>query len=177
MHVQKWYPYEEAVKVPLVFSCPARLPQGKRDAAHLVSGIDVMPTMCDYAGIEAPPHTAGRSLRPLLEGRPAAWREFVVAATHLNPARTASAGHTIRTERYKYVRYAGDPVEQLFDMKADPWETKNLFGDPKCADVVQAHRKLLEGWQAGLRPVPATPESGIRRRRRRPRGPRPGKKA
>ena len=174
-HVQKWYPYEESVKVPLVFSCPARMQAGQSDAAHLVSGLDVVPTLCDLAGIAPPPHALGRSLRPLLEGKPTAWREFVVSDHHLNRGRTASAGHAVRTERFKYVRYAGDPVEQLFDMQADPWETKNLYEAAQFADVVQAHRKLLDGWQARLKTVPPSPEAG-RRRRRKPR-PAPPKEA
>jgi choline-sulfatase len=115
-----------------------------------------MPTLCDFAGIEPPPCPQALSLRPLLEGRTAPWREVLVTDHHCLPDRSASAGHAVRTERFKYVSYANDPVEQLFDMKADPWETRNLYQDPKYADVVRTHRKLLERWQAQLEPVPPT---------------------
>ncbi|MBN2309039.1 MAG: sulfatase-like hydrolase/transferase [Candidatus Hydrogenedentes bacterium] len=149
MHVSKWYPYEEAVKVPLVVSCPGRLAEGVRDDTHLVSGLDIMSTVCDLAGVAPPEHLRGRSLRPLLEGLPAEWREFVCAEIQI-------VGRMLRTERYKYVIYEDDPVEQLFDMKADPWETKNLYDDAACADVLADHRRLLAEWQARLRPVPPT---------------------
>ncbi len=155
-HVQKWYPYEEGVKVPMVVSCPGRMRQGLRDATHLVSGLDVMATMCDYAGIKPPPNCLGRSLRPLLEGKPTRWRAFVVSTHHLDRGWPASAGSMVRTERFKYVKYHGDPVEQLFDLRADPWETKNLYEDAKFADELKAHRKLLAQWQARLKPVPPT---------------------
>lgn len=143
MHVQKWYPYEEAVKVPFVVSCPGRVRAGARDATHLVSGLDVMSTMCDYAGIPQPPHARGASLRPLLEGKDAAWREFVTAEVR-------ETGRMIRTARYKYVRFEGDPVEQLFDMKEDPWETANLYESARHADEIRRHRKLLDEWEARL---------------------------
>jgi len=157
-HVSKWYPYEEAVKVPLVFACPGRIAQGHRDAEHLVSGLDVMSTLCDFAGIKPPPNSLGKSMRPLLERKPVQWREFVSSEHHI-------VGRMLRTERYKYVRYQDDPVEQLFDMKADPWETKNLYADAKFASVLKDHRKLLDDWTARLKPVEPTRSYGRRRRR------------
>ena len=54
MHVGKGVPHEEAVKVPLVLACPGRIPQGAVDRRHLVSGIDVMDTVCDLAGVRPP---------------------------------------------------------------------------------------------------------------------------
>ncbi|MCL5270388.1 MAG: sulfatase-like hydrolase/transferase [bacterium] len=146
-HVSKWYPYDESVKVPFVVSCPGRVQAALRDADHLVSGLDVMSTMCDYAGIQPPPGALGRSLRPLLEGNSLTeWREFVVCETH-------EVGRTVRTAQYKYVHYEGDPVEMLFDMKNDPWETKNLYEEARYADVMKDHRKLLGEWEARMKPV------------------------
>ena len=160
MHVQKWYPYEEGVKVPLVLSCPSLMAQGHRDTDHLVSGLDVMSTLCDYAGIKAPPNARGASLRPLLEKKDTPWREFVSTEHHV-------IGRMLRTAQYKYVRYDGDPVEQLFDMKADPWEMTNLYQEPRYASVIKDHRKLLDGWLASLTPVEPTPSADRRRRGRR----------
>jgi len=152
-HVSKWYPYDEAVKVPMIVSCPGRIAENHRDATHLVSGLDVMSTFCDYAGVQPPPHTLGKSLRPLLEGKDVEWRQCVVAETHV-------VGRTVRTGQYKYVKYEGDPVEQLFDMKADPWETKNLYDTPALADVLEGHRTLLTEWNQRLKTVPPTREFG-----------------
>jgi arylsulfatase A-like enzyme len=159
-HVQKWYPYEESVKVPMIVSCPGKVAEGVVDRSHLVSGLDVMCTMSDYAGLDAPPHSQGHSLRPLLEQKPTTWREFVSSEHHID-------GRMLRTEQYKYVRYAGDPVEQLFDIKADPWEMDNLYDDPKLAGAVRDHRKMLDVWEASLKPVEPTPDITKRPRRRR----------
>jgi len=156
-HVSKWYAYDEAMKVPLVVSCPRRIAK-RVDRTHLVSGIDIMPTLCDYAGIEKPKPCTGKSLKPLLEGRDAKWRSHLVA--DFGPA-----GHIVRTGQYKYTTYKGDPVEQLFDMQADPWEMKNLCDNAEYAPVMAAHRKLLAEFQAGLNRV----EPAKRPVRRRPR--------
>ena len=149
-HVQKWYPYDESVKVPMVVSCPGRIGENVQDATHLVSGLDLMSTVCDLAGIDPPADTLGMSLRPLLEGKPTEWREFVASEHHV-------VGRMLRTPQFKYVHYEDDPVEQLFDMKADPWETKNLYDDPQFAGVLEDHRKLLAEWRSRLKPVPPTP--------------------
>ena len=144
----KWTPYEESVKVPLIVSCPGRLPEGRRDETHLVSGVDIMSTMCDFAGVKPPRGLCGRSLRPIMADRPTEWREFVVAEMQLT-------GRMLRTRDYKYVAYQGDPVEQLFDMKHDPWETTNLYEDARYADTLKSHRRLLKEWEAKIKPVGA----------------------
>ena len=162
-HVSKWHPYDESMKVPMIVSCPGRIAENHRDVAHLVSGLDVMSTMCDYAGIQPPPDARGLSLRPLLEKKDVTWREFLSADTY-------HQGRILRTQRYKYVKLPDDPVEQLFDMRADPWETKNLYDDAKYAGVVKDHRRLLAKWQSGLRPVAPSPDMRPLRRRKPKRG-------
>ncbi len=144
----KNYLYEEALKVPLVVSWPGHIGEGVTNATHLVSGYDLMPTFSDYAGLKPPARMVGRSLRPLLEGKAVEGREFVAAQVQVT-------GRMIRTPDFKYITYQGDPVEQFFDMKHDPGETKNLAGNPKVAGVLDDHRKLLKEWEGRLDPAPA----------------------
>jgi choline-sulfatase len=153
--VLKDFLYDEVVRVPLMYSWPGHLPEGVQDEARLVSGLDLAPTICDFAGAEAMPEARGRSLRPLLEGRTVEWREFVAAESYVN-------GRMIRTPRYKYVMYKGDPVEQLFDIEADPWEMNNLAGESAFASVLEEHRGLLSEWEAQLEPAPTPPGGWIR---------------
>jgi arylsulfatase A-like enzyme len=143
--VLKNYLYDEAARVPLIVNYPGRIPAGKQDNAHLVSGTDITPTICDYAGIKPPADVVGRSLRSALEGKAGEWREFVAAEV-------AGGGRMIRTSGHKYVAYPNDPVEQLFDMEADAGETKNLAADSSSA--LEAHRKLLKDWEARLKLPP-----------------------
>jgi choline-sulfatase len=149
-HVQKWYPYEESVKVPLIVSCPARIQSGVRDTAHLVSGLDIVPTLCDFAGIPAPPHQRGYSLRPLLQDRAVEWREFLVSEHHV-------VGRMVRTADFKFVQYEDDPVEQLFRIHEDPWEMNNLYDQARYADTIADHRRILEQWRGCMLEVPPTP--------------------
>ncbi|OPZ14400.1 MAG: Choline-sulfatase [candidate division BRC1 bacterium ADurb.BinA364] len=145
--VLKGYLYEQALKVPLIVSLPGGGDSGRIDRRHLVSGLDLAPTLCDFADAAPPPRMRGYSLRPLLEGRPVEWREFVVAESHI-------VGRAIRTADYKYIAYSDDPVDQLFDMKNDPWETRNLAAEGASAAIVEEHRRLLADWEAALEKAP-----------------------
>jgi arylsulfatase A-like enzyme len=108
-------------------------------AALREAGLDLIPTMCDFAGIPVPEKLKGRSVRPLAEGKEtASWRETLV---------TESEGaRMLRSARYKYVRYSAGS-EQLMDLEVDPGEMINLAKDPKSAPVLEEHRRLLKEWQ------------------------------
>jgi len=137
-HKQKLY--EESVAVPLIVAPPAA--QAGVDAEHLVSGLDILPTVLDYAGITAPASLEGRSLRPLVERKSVPWREFVAAE-----CRAFGDARMIRTARYKYIAFAtGDNREQFFDLEHNPGETKNLVADSALAGEVASHRNLFEQW-------------------------------
>jgi choline-sulfatase len=132
--------YEEAASVPLIIAPPGA--EGRLDQQHLVSGLDILPTVLDYAGLAAPASLRGQSLRPLIEGRAVPWREFVAAE---NAA--GGAARMIRTARYKYIIFdSGDAREQFFDLERDPGELANRIADSSLADEVTRHRGLLEQW-------------------------------
>jgi len=148
---QKSVLYEECVRVPLIVCAPGA--EGRRvDDRHLVSnGLDLMPTLCDYAGIEPPDGLPGRSLRPLVDGRtPVDWRDEVLCETVFDGKRGyGTRGWVVRTNRYKYVIYNwGHDREQLFDLKKDPGETLDLAADEAHAEVLQEHRRRLTDAQA-----------------------------
>lgn len=142
-NVQKWHPYEESVKVPMICRCPSRIQHGVIDRTHLVSGLDVVPTLCDYAGIGPPANVRGLSLRPLLEGRPIGWRDYLVCEWR-------EEGRIVRTAQYKFISYGSEPKVQLFDMRQDPWEMTNLAGDTRFTGIIEQHRKLLEAWNGTM---------------------------
>jgi len=134
--------YEESVRVPFIMSLKNRIPAGRVDATHLVSnGLDLLPTLCDYAGIPVPEGLHGCSVRAVAEGNMAgpAWRDHVVAESRNS--------RMVRTSRYKYVVYdCGERRETLVDMEEDPGEMKNLASEPKLAGVLNHHRRLLADW-------------------------------
>ena len=158
--VQKTFLYEESVRIPLLVSPPgAGEGDGGDVSERLVSnGLDLLPTLCDYAGIDAPEDLRGRSLRPLVEADGSGdaggeagddgvddWRDYVVTETINGDAHID--GRSIRTERYKYVVYHEQRHnEQLFDLEADPGEMVDLAESADHADVLERHRDLLLEW-------------------------------
>jgi len=133
--------YEEALRIPLIIRYKGRIAKGLVDDTHLVSnGLDVLPTLCDYAGIEPPVGLHGASLRPLAEGKLAKnWRDFVVFESQ--------NGRGVRTQRYKYCIYdSGEHREQLIDLKSDPGEMNNLAELEDYKQVLEKHRQLLHRW-------------------------------
>jgi arylsulfatase A-like enzyme len=143
---QKMFFYDEVARVPFVASWPGEFAASVMDRKHLVSGLDVAPTLCELAGIDAPPDCRGRSLVPLLKNRPVQWRDFLVTEAATN-------GRMVRTADHKLIKYQGDATEQLFDMRSDRGEMHNLAGS--SASVASDLRKLLSDWESRLQPGPA----------------------
>jgi arylsulfatase A-like enzyme len=129
--------YEESARVPLVLWAPERFAGGRHDAVHVVHGVDVFPTLCDFAQASPPPGLTGHSLRPLVEGRRAVWPEHRIFES-------GREGRMVRTARHKYVGYAGDATEQVFDVVADPGELVNLAERSSAAGLTQDLRRRLE---------------------------------
>ncbi len=151
--VRKSQPYDEASKVPLIVSWPGHIRKNKTDAEHLVTGLDLVPTLCDYAGIAPPPKMRGKSLRPLLEGKKTDWRPYIVVEV------PANSGRVLRTPRYKYISFYNDPADLLFDMREDPGETKNLAASPAHRAVLEEHKRLLSEWESQLDHGPDLPNA------------------
>jgi len=148
---QKQALYEEPTRVPFIVVSPDCNARGDVDSEHFVnSGIDLMPTICDYAGIDCPRHLTGRSVRPLVEGiQPDTWPDQVVTVTEFHEGGKSyeMRGRMVRTEKYKYNAFShGEPREQLFDLENDPGEMHNLALDASYHSVIEEHRERLRKW-------------------------------
>lgn len=135
--------YEEAVNVPLIVSWKGIIREGLVDRDHLVStGLDLIPTMCDFAGIAVPAPLRGCSVRPLAEGKQAVpWRHHLVVENQ--QARLILADH------WKYMVGAGEGIREMWiDLAHDPGEMKNLASDPAYYERVKTGRRLLKEWYA-----------------------------
>jgi len=139
--------YEEAVRVPFIISWKGRIPAGVVDSEHLLSGLDVLPTLCDYAAIEHPADFRGNSIREIIENQAADWRDYIVTELATDPKNPDRKGRMIRTARYKYNLYSkGERNEQLFDLVNDPGEMENLAFEPAMQSIKNAHKKMLIEW-------------------------------
>jgi arylsulfatase A-like enzyme len=147
---QKTVFYEESVRIPLILSWKGKTASAVSDKL-INTGIDILPTMFDCAGIEQPKRLPGRSILPLALGRPVErWREYLVSQNNLSQTgvvdgiKPTMEGRMVRTDRYKYCLYAhGNRREALYDMQEDPGETVNLAGTPEYRQVLSEHRARL----------------------------------
>ncbi len=146
--------YEEMARIPFIVSFKGRTQTGKVDKENLIcNSIDLMPTLCDYAGIASPPGITGRSVRPLAEGKtPSSWRDHLVVQCGGQgvPGLKFETGRMVLTKQYKYTVYHShhdrDIVEELFDRQKDPGETNNLAGTAGFEGILGDHKKLLTAW-------------------------------
>ncbi|NIA32014.1 MAG: sulfatase-like hydrolase/transferase [Actinobacteria bacterium] len=142
----KWFGHEESIRVPLIIYDPQLPPQlrgQKRDEMAL--NIDIAPTILSLAGVQIPQSMQGRDLMALIKGNARNWRhDFLYEHLFKHPAIPKSEG--VVGERFKYLRYIDQkPVyEELYDLKNDPHEEKNLAAEKEYAPVLQKMRKRCD---------------------------------
>lgn len=144
---QKTILYEEATRVPLVISYPGVVSKGI--SKRLVNtGIDLIPTLCDYAGIGPPANLPGLSLKNRADTR-----QYVVVSDRLIQGVEVDGrlptpdGRMLRGQRYKYCAYSeGTRRESLVDLDKDPGEMTNLAVDPRFKRLLNEQRTLLADW-------------------------------
>lgn len=149
---QKTVFYDEAARIPFIVSMPGTVSPGT--TKKLVNaGIDVFPTMLDYAGLAAPEFFKGLSVKPVCENPDlSGWRDHIVLSNHMVQGAVPPGGSEIpqcrgrmvRTEKFKYAVYdIGLHRESLIDMVNDPHEMFNLARTAKYRNVLHEHREIL----------------------------------
>lgn len=137
----KRFMYEESLSTPLVMHLPKGL-ERRGIIDEMVQNIDYAPTFLELAGVPVPADIQGVSLVPLLKGKAASkqdkqkikhWRDAIYYHYYEYPAEHDVRRHYgIRTDRYKLIHFYGHDVNswELFDLKNDPHEMHNLYGQP-----------------------------------------------
>jgi arylsulfatase A-like enzyme len=148
-HWRKLTLWEEAARVPLIIAAPGVTRAGAR-CERTVSLLDLYPTLVELCGLAARPGLEGASLLPLLRD-PAAARERPAVTT------CGFGNHAVRTERWRYIRYA-DGSEELYDHEKDPNEWTNFAACQSRAET----KKELARWlpERDAEPAPARPAAG-----------------
>lgn len=170
--------YEAGLRVPFLARWPGVSEPGR--SAAMVSTVDILPTVLDAAGVEPPAAVQGRSLRPVLGGAAAPWREYLFAEFHMH-GRPWYPRRAVRDGRYKLIRnllagesrprpqidgdigfaasrapaYDGTAVRQAFDILAEPpeYELYDLREDPwEFSNLagLQEHAAVLSRLSAAL---------------------------
>ncbi len=159
------------IGVMLVMRGPGGFDGGKI-CDEMVSHVDIYPTICELAGIDKPERLQGKSILPLVNGKKDYIREAVFAEVNYHAAYEPQ--RCARTKRWKYIRRYDDrekpvlincddgfskslymdngwgeisPVEEaLYDLFFDPYESHNLTGEARCAQVLADMRSRLDNW-------------------------------
>jgi arylsulfatase A-like enzyme len=132
-HWRKFALWEEPTRTVFVWKAPGVTQPGSV-CQRTVDYLSIYPTLCELTGLPQPKHLEGRSILPLLKNPQSAW-DLPAITTH------GFQNHTVRTEGWRYIRYAnGD--EELYDESADPLEYVNLAGHTEHA----ARKKELSKW-------------------------------
>jgi arylsulfatase A-like enzyme len=147
----KWYPYEESIRVPLIVRDPRMAPE-KRGATNddFVLNVDVAPTILAATGVPAPLRMQGRDFSSLyFAAEKPAWREefFYEHATIKNVDFIPSSEALVRKD-IKYLWWPDSKYEELFDLRADRLEAHNLATDPAYKDTISGMRKRFEELKA-----------------------------
>jgi len=165
--------FDPGIEIALIMHGPDEFSGGKVIDA-MVSNADLMPTLCEIAGIEPPADIDGKSLLPLVRGEVGKLHERIFVELTYHAAYDPMRG--IRTERFKYIRSFADrpfwlppnvdngltkdwykrnqpkvfqtprPKEMLFDLQTDPLERNNLVGEPEFEPVLNELRATLDRW-------------------------------
>lgn len=125
-HWRKFALWEEAARAPMVWVAPGVTTAGGV-CQRPVDFMSIYPTLCDLAGIAIPQHVEGVSLRPLLSDPQAAWDRPALTTFH-------RGNHSLRSERWRYIRYA-DGGEELYDHETDEYEWTNVAEQASYAAI------------------------------------------
>jgi arylsulfatase A-like enzyme len=124
--------WDDGTRVPLIFAGPGIAQGRSNQPAEL---LDIYPTLCQLTKSRSPAHLEGLSLLPQLKSANAK-RERPAITTHNHN------NHGIRSEKWRYIRYA-DGSEELYDMVKDPNEWTNLIGKPGYEEIIAGHKKWI----------------------------------
>lgn len=132
--------YEESIRDPLLIRYPTLIKPGTK-IEQFVLNIDMAPTFLDLAGVKVPPTMHGRSIVPLLKGETKGWRNSFLTEYFHEGKEAIQTWQAVRTERWKFVHYPEkNSKDELYDLKADPYEMKNLLDEPGTQET----RKQLQ---------------------------------
>ncbi len=148
---QKTVFYDESARIPLIIRTGDRKSASTTCEMLANTGVDLAPTMLDYASVQIPEHMPGKSLRPVVEGKVKEDdREYIIVQNKMVQCKSVDGkiwrpdGRMVRSKRFKYCIYSeGERCESLVDMQNDPGEMVNLAENPKYREMLQQHREYL----------------------------------
>jgi N-acetylglucosamine-6-sulfatase len=147
LSVERRLAYEESIRLPLLVRYP-RMVKAGTVRNEFALNIDLAPTLLSLAGVGVPSTVQGRSLVPLLESKKPAWRDSFLIEYYSDRVfpRIVQMGYkAMRSGRWKYIHYLDlEGMDELYDLRADPYEMKNLINQPSSEKPLKEMKKELE---------------------------------
>lgn len=147
---QKTVFYEESAGVPFIVRYKGKLNPGTNNSL-VNTGVDILPTLLDFACISQSNILTGKSLKEVASTGGKLSRSYIVIQNKMEQGETVEGtvpvviGRMVRSDRYKYCLYDTlNKREELFDLKNDPGETKNLAGEKSMHAILVKHRSYLK---------------------------------
>lgn len=134
---------EEVCRIPMIWSYPNAFCPGTH-CHSIIENIDILPTLLQLADVPQLTSTDGKDATGRLAGNPSANdKAFAVTENEWSKA--------IRWQNYRMVYYplelfGGEEVGELYDLDADPWETRNLYADPSFKELRDQLQRMLMDW-------------------------------
>lgn len=146
----KIYPWEESVRVPFLLRYPRKFGHARITTNTLLSTPDIMPTLLGLAGIDSPATVEGTdfsNLRRKIRTLGPSDTAFLTMPVAITTAREYGIAEYrgVRNARYTYVRSIHGPW-LLYDNVADPYQMRNLIGDPKYREPELRMKAQLDAW-------------------------------
>ncbi len=129
--------YEHSMGAPLIFAGPG-IPRGESDTFCYL--LDIFPTLCAMVGVQPPAGIDGVDLSTVWRGEVPSVRESIFTSFR-------NLMKAVRTDRWKLIRYPRINHQQLFDLQADPDETRSLAADPSQRERIAELTALMQQWQ------------------------------
>ena len=145
--IDKRHAYEESMRVPLLVWAPGFVKPASA-VEQVIMNVDIAPTFLAIAGIAKPKNMQGNSFAPILKGQNIPWRDRAFYEYYWEAAYPQTPTiFAIRTDRYKYIYNHGTwDINELYDLKNDPYEMNNLIRDTSLRTTGLALKKELFDW-------------------------------
>ena len=145
---QKTALFQESIKIPFIINYKGiKTSEEKINNTIISNGLDVFPTICDFACVGVSNELLGKSIKKIIEKQNDA-RDFVVVETKFEGKNAyGTMGRALVTKKYKYVLYSwGKNREQFFDLETDPFEMNNLIHSKDQLQNIDTYRQKLLDW-------------------------------
>jgi arylsulfatase A-like enzyme len=139
----KRFMYEESLRTPFLIRWPGKIRPGGVSKAMILN-VDFAPTLLDAAGVKAPEDMQGRSFMTLLGGKtPQRWRAAMYYRYYHPGHHNVAVHYGVRTDRYKLIYFNKLDQWEMYDLRKDPREMRNVYSDPAYAKIVEELKKEL----------------------------------